>query len=69
MAVHQYLSERLPRKPIGTHTDTTWPEWSPVLATFDLLLWGHLKNELYKESLENDEQLLRSVRLVFVSYH
>ena len=64
-AVRQYLSERFPGKFIGTHSETPWPARSPDLTPLDFFLWGYMKNEVFQECFETEEQLLRSVREAF----
>lgn len=63
--VRQYLSERFPRKVIGTYSETPWPARSPDLTPLDFFLWGYIKNEVYRECFENEEHLLRSVQAAF----
>lgn len=63
--VRQYLSERFERKCIGTYSETPWPARSPDLTPLDFFLWGYIKNEVFKENFQNEEQLIESVRAAF----
>ncbi|KAJ8963136.1 hypothetical protein NQ318_018601 [Aromia moschata] len=45
---------------IGRDCPILWPPRSPDLTILDFYLWGHLKQIVYREPLENDEEQLKT---------
>ncbi|EZA51396.1 hypothetical protein X777_09665, partial [Ooceraea biroi] len=45
------LDESFPDRWIGRGGRISWPARSPDLTPLDLFLWGHLKNEVYRDIL------------------
>jgi len=65
--VQEYLSQRFPGKWIGTRSEVPWPARSPDLTPLDFFLWGYVKNQVYGNSFETEQQLLESVTGAFNS--
>lgn len=38
-----------------------WPAWSPDLSPLDFFLWGHLKENVYKEVPTTPEDMKRRI--------
>lgn len=64
-AVRDYLCERFPNTWIGTHSTIAWPARSPDLTPLDFFLWGYIKNNVYKNNFQTEEELLECVREAF----
>lgn len=47
---------------MGTWTsEIQWPPRSPDLTPLDFYFWGYIKNEVYKEPLQNIEELKNKI--------
>jgi hypothetical protein len=55
--VRQILDRRYPNSWIGQGEPVNWPARSPDLTPLDYFLWGHLKNYIYREPVNNLEEL------------
>lgn len=65
-AVREYLSATFPEKVISTYSETPWPARSPDITPPDFFLWGFVKNYVYQQSFETEEQLRT---LVLEAFH
>jgi hypothetical protein len=55
--VRQILDRRYQNSWIGRGGPVNWPARSPDLTPLDYFLWGHLKNYIYREPVNNLEEL------------
>jgi hypothetical protein len=55
--VRQILDRRYPNSWIRQGEPVNWPARSPDLTPLDYFLWGHLKNYIYREPVNNLEEL------------
>lgn len=55
--VREYLNNVFPNKWIGRRGPMEWPARSPDLSPLDFFLWGHVKNNVYKERPRNLDDL------------
>lgn len=62
--VRNHLNEQYPHKWIGRGNDApvNWPPRSPDLTPMDYFLWGHLKSTVFREPVENEEQLWQRIQ-------
>lgn len=51
------LDQSFPDRWIGIGGAVEWPARSPDLTPLDFFLWGHLKEYVYRETINNMEQL------------
>lgn len=65
--VRNYLSGQFPEKWIGTHSTISWPARSPDITPLDFFLWGYIKDRVYTDQFENEEQLQMCVTEAFNS--
>lgn len=73
--VRLWLNETLPGRWIGregskekkeTKPPMVWPPYSPDLTPCDYFLWGHVKDEVYREGVPEDlKQLRKRIKKVF----
>lgn len=55
--VRNYLHQEFPNRWIGNGGVVEWPARSPDLSPLDYFLWGAVKNQIYKDTPRNIEQL------------
>jgi hypothetical protein len=55
--VRQILARRYPNSWIDRGGPVNWTARSPDLTPLDYFLWGHLKNYIYREPVNNLEEL------------
>ena len=55
--VSQWLDENVPRKWIGRHGPIEWPARSPDLTPPDFILWGLMKDLVYREKPRTIQEL------------
>lgn len=60
--VRLFLDNIFPRRWIGRRGPIEWPARSPDLSPLDFFLWGHLKTTIYKERVQNLEDLEARIR-------
>lgn len=58
--VRNWLDSEFNENWIGRNGPTSWPPRSPDLTILDFYLWGRLKQIVYQEPIENDEEQLKS---------
>lgn len=63
--VANYLNERFGNRWIGTHGNVPWPARSPDLTPMDFFLWGYIKNQVYKQTYNNVDDLRNAVLQAF----
>ncbi|KAM0730360.1 hypothetical protein ACS0PU_002689 [Formica fusca] len=51
------LNEKYPNAWIGHGGPINWPARSPDLNPLDFFLWGHMKEHVYREPIDNDAEL------------
>lgn len=68
LQVRLFLNNVFPHRWIGRRGEIEWPARSPDMNPCDFFLWGHLKNEVYKERPNNlgalRDRILGTVRAV-----
>ncbi|KAJ8960841.1 hypothetical protein NQ318_020137 [Aromia moschata] len=62
VTVRNWLNSVFNEHWIGRDGPILWPPRSPDLIILDFYLWGRLKQIVYRESLENDEQLKTKIQ-------
>jgi len=67
LIVREYLSDRFPRRWIGTHSTVPWPPRSPDITPLDFFLWGYIKNYVYGRVFASEDQLRQLVLEAFDS--
>jgi len=60
-SVREFLNQHF-RTWIGKHGTIDWPARSPDLTPLDYFLWGTLKDEVYKNRSNNEEDLKIKIR-------
>ncbi|KAJ8942840.1 hypothetical protein NQ318_022855 [Aromia moschata] len=60
VTVRNWLNSEFNEHWIGRDGPILWPPRSPDLTILDFYLWGHLKQIVYREPLENDEEQLKT---------
>lgn len=60
-AVREHLNENFPERWIGRGGFVQWPPRSPDLNPMDFFFWGHLKSLVYKEPVNNREELRQRI--------
>ena len=60
-AVTAWLNHVFRRRWIGSHGPIPWPPRSPDLSPLDFYVWGHLKQEVYRERIDTREQLQQRI--------
>jgi hypothetical protein len=60
--VRRFLDNQLERRWIGRRGPMEWPPRSPDLTPLDFFLWGHLKNRVYINRLNNLQDLMERIR-------
>ncbi|XP_011693193.1 PREDICTED: uncharacterized protein LOC105453157 [Wasmannia auropunctata] len=55
--IRQTLNEKFPERWIGRNGPRSWPARSPDLIPLDYFLWGHIKEYVYREQIQNCEEL------------
>jgi len=66
LAVTNHLNNTY-RRWIGRHAPIRWPARSPDLTVMDYFLWGHVKDEVYKERPTTPENMKQRIREAFHS--
>ncbi|KAJ8932535.1 hypothetical protein NQ318_014937, partial [Aromia moschata] len=61
VTVRNWLNSEFNEHWIGRDGPILWPPRSPDLIILDFYLWGHLKQIVYREPLENDEEQLKTL--------
>lgn len=61
VAVREYLNEIFPNRWIGREGFVPWPPRSPDLNPMDFFFWGYLKTLVYKDSVNNVEELRQRI--------
>ncbi|KAJ8952564.1 hypothetical protein NQ318_006930 [Aromia moschata] len=59
VTVRNWLNSEFNEHWIGRDDPILWPPRSPDLTILDFYLWGRLKQIVYREPLENDEEQLK----------
>lgn len=59
--VTNYLNTTFPNSWIGTNGPIKWPARSPDLTPLDFFLWGHLKNVVYEEPIDDMADLVNKI--------
>lgn len=67
IAVREFLHQQFPNKWIGNNGVVEWPARSPDLSPLDFFLWGSLKNKIYKQNINNLEELRANILNGFAS--
>lgn len=62
-AVRAHLNEEFPNRWIGRLGPILWPPRSPDLNPLDFFYWGCLKDLVYQNRINNEEQLRHSIQL------
>lgn len=65
--VRQTLNEKFLRRWIGRGGPVSWPARSPDLTPMDFFLWGHIKNYVYKESIDSRIELQNKIIEAFAT--
>ncbi|KAJ8935835.1 hypothetical protein NQ318_019894, partial [Aromia moschata] len=60
VTVRNWLNSEFNEHWIGRDGPILWPPRSPDLTILDFYLWGRLKQIVYREPLENDEEQLKT---------
>ncbi|KAJ8954148.1 hypothetical protein NQ318_005742 [Aromia moschata] len=60
VTVRNWLNSEFNEHWIGKDGPILWPPRSPDLTILDFYLWGRLKQIVYREPLENDEEQLKT---------
>ncbi|KAJ8962606.1 hypothetical protein NQ318_000999 [Aromia moschata] len=60
VTAHNWLNSEFNEHWIGRDGPILWPPRSPDLTILDFYLWGRLKQIVYREPLENDEEQLKT---------
>ncbi|KAJ8947217.1 hypothetical protein NQ318_001503 [Aromia moschata] len=60
VTVRNWLNSEFKKHWIGRDGPILWPPRSPDLTILDIYLWGRLKQIVYREPLENDEEQLKT---------
>ena len=60
--VIDFLNYHYPDKWIGTYGPIQWPARSPDLSPLDYFLWGHLKDVVYEEPIEDMADLVNKIQ-------
>ncbi|KAJ8955873.1 hypothetical protein NQ318_005421, partial [Aromia moschata] len=60
VTVRNYFNSEFNERWIGRDGPILWPPRSPDLTILDFYLWGRLKQIVYREPLENDEEQLKT---------
>ncbi|KAJ8941592.1 hypothetical protein NQ318_012938 [Aromia moschata] len=60
VTVRNWLNSEFNEHWIGRDGHILWPPRSPDLTILDFYLWGRLKQIVYREPLENDEEQLKT---------
>lgn len=55
--VQQTLNQKFPERWIGRGGPINWPARSPDLTPLDYFLWSHIKEQVYKQQINNREEL------------
>lgn len=61
--VRMYLDEMFPNRWIGRRGSVEWPPRSPDLTPCDFFLWGHLKNNIYRNRPNTLAELEQRIRV------
>ncbi|KAJ8949886.1 hypothetical protein NQ318_010520 [Aromia moschata] len=60
ITLRNWLNSEFNEHWIGRDGPVLWPPRSPDLTILDFYLWGRLKQIIYREPLENDEEQLKT---------
>lgn len=58
VSARRILNEKFPNSWIGRRGPMNWPARSPDLNPMDFFVWGHMKEFIYRESIDSDIELL-----------
>ncbi|EZA47264.1 hypothetical protein X777_16427, partial [Ooceraea biroi] len=61
------LNESFPDRWTGRGGRISWPARSPDLTPLDFFLWGHLKNEVYRDIPTTPEDMRERIQRELVS--
>lgn len=67
LAVRAILDEQYPDRWIGRGGPRRWPARSPDLNPLDFFLWGHLKNLIYRQPINTEEELRNRIQQAFAT--
>lgn len=62
VAARTVLNRRFPNRWIGRAGPICWPPRSPDLNPLDYFLWGHIKSVVYRQPINNEEELKEYIK-------
>lgn len=65
--VRGILDQQYPNRWIGRGGPRHWPPRSPDLNPLDFFLWGHVKNVIYREPVNTEEELRNRIQEAFAT--
>lgn len=65
--VRNFLNQHFQNQWIGNRGVVEWPARSPDLSPLDFFLWGNLKNKIYKNNIDNRDELRRGIINAFAT--
>jgi len=65
--IREELDRTYPDSWIGRGGPIHWPAQSPDLTPLDYFLWGHLKNFIYKNLVETEEEMIAELHSAFAT--